>query len=325
MPLLLTVLVLTSPFLQTGSGSATPQPTVPSVVPGTSASDPNGLTSDDPEPYFSKRQLPLTPEEEWGLRIVRDWRSTSPNDSSFPLRGPTGEVIYVFGYTVPSIVTAPLNVTDIALEPGEILRSLDIGDKARWEINNVESGGEATSRIHLIVKPHDVGLETSLVVNTDRRTYYLLLKSLRDRFMERVSFLYPDTVALKRRKLEELKALLASKERDEARQAAAEEARLRRRPRDAQYLIRGRAPWKPLLVWNDGEKTYLQMPREAQETPSLFLLRGGGLFSRPEHVMVNYRIAGDTFIVDSVIDKALLVLGGKAPQEVMILHHPKHS
>jgi type IV secretion system protein VirB9 len=65
-------------------------------------------------------------------------------------------------------------------------------------------------------------------------------------------------------------------------------------------------------VFNDGEKTIIEMPAAMNhtETPTLLMLRSeGGLFSEDELVMVNYRLEGRRFIVDCVFDRAVLLAG----------------
>ncbi|WP_349826477.1 hypothetical protein ABHM94_00160 (plasmid) [Campylobacter jejuni] len=41
---------------------------------------------------------------------------------------------------MPSIVTAPLRLTDISLEPGEVIKDVQIGDSIRWAISLSISG-----------------------------------------------------------------------------------------------------------------------------------------------------------------------------------------
>jgi type IV secretory pathway VirB9-like protein len=50
---------------------------------------------------------------------------------------------------------------------------------------------------HLIIKPLDVGLETSMVVTTNRRSYHLKLRSHRSQYMPQVAFTYPEEAMAK--------------------------------------------------------------------------------------------------------------------------------
>jgi type IV secretion system protein VirB9 len=97
-------------------------------------------------------------------------------------------------------------------------------------------------------------------------------------------------------------------------------------PRTGEYLgdlsfsydIEGDAPWKPVRVFNDGKKTIIQMPSAMAQTeaPTLLVVRKeGGLFSNDETVMVNYRVQGDRYIVDSIFERAILIAGVEDDQD----------
>ncbi|MNP67871.1 Conjugal transfer protein [compost metagenome] len=77
-----------------------------------------------------------------------------------------------------------------------------------------------------------------------------------------------------------------------------------------------------MRVYNDGSKTIIQMPRTMGQTeaPTLLVIRKeGGWFKDDETVMVNYRVQGDRYIVDTVFDKAILIAGvGKSQDRVTI-------
>ena len=106
---------------------------------------------------------------------------------------------------------------------------------------------------HLIIKPLDVGLETSLFVTTNRRSYHLRLRSHRTQYMPQVSFTYPEDAMAKWENMRSREV----KERQE-----------KTIPGTGEYLgdlnfdyeVSGSAPWKPVRVFNDGNKTIIQMP-----------------------------------------------------------------
>jgi type IV secretion system protein VirB9 len=52
------------------------------------------------------------------------------------------------------------------------------------------------------------------------------------------------------------------------------------------------------------------------EAPTLLVVRKeGGLFSNDETVMVNYRVQGDRYIVDSIFERAILIAGVEDDQD----------
>ncbi|HDX6242850.1 TPA: TrbG/VirB9 family P-type conjugative transfer protein, partial [Campylobacter fetus subsp. venerealis] len=75
---------------------------------------------------------------------------------------------------------------------------------------------------------------------------------------------------------------------------------------DFGYTIEGKSDLKPLRVYNNGIKTYIQMPKNMKfyEAPSLMILDKNN-----NKEIVNYRLKFDTFIVDRLFSKAILISG----------------
>ena len=91
------------------------------------------------------------------------------------------------------VYAAPGEITDIALEAGEQLVGsgpVAAGDTVRWIIGDTESGTGAAKRVHILVKPTRPDLVTNLIINTDRRTYHLELRSDDKTYMASVSWAY---------------------------------------------------------------------------------------------------------------------------------------
>ena len=96
------------------------------------------------------------------------------------------------------IYASPGQITDIALEPGEQLTGsgpVSAGDTVRWVVGDTESGSGDTRRVHIMVKPTRPSIETNLVVNTDRRTYLIELRSHEKPYMPSVAWFYPERQA----------------------------------------------------------------------------------------------------------------------------------
>jgi type IV secretion system protein VirB9 len=192
--------------------------------------------------------------------------------------------------------TAPGRVTDIILQPGEVLGSVASGDTARWIIGDTTSGSGADKRAHVLVKPFSAGLTTNLVITTDRRTYHVLLTSGSANAMAALSWSYPadEMIALKR----------------------AEDAKVAAAPVAAgldidalrfDYAISGDRPaWRPLRVFDDGRQTFIEFPATlgVGEAPPLFSVTAKG-----DAELVNYRVRGHFYIVDRLLDTAELRLG----------------
>lgn len=268
--------------------------------------------------YFSGKNLTLTQQERDALEASQRWRSASPTGMQ-PAVGTDGTIRYLYGAQQPSIVCAVLHVCDVELQAGEQVNSIHLGDTARWIVEPAITGSGATEIQHLVIKPMDIALETSLIVTTNRRTYHFRLRSHRTEFMARVAFTYVEDAQAK---------WAAIKTRE------VKEAQERTIPQTGEYLgdlsfayeVSGSAAWKPVRVYNDGVKTIIQMPAAMAQTeaPTLLVVRkDGGWFTDAEMVMVNYRVQGDRYIVDTVFDKALLIAGVGGNQDRITITREK--
>lgn len=111
-----------------------------------------------------------------------------------------GLVTFGYGSGIPTVVCALLELTDLAFEKGESILSVQLGDSVRWNIESAISGSANDSVEHLIVKPLEAGLKTSMLITTDRRTYHIRLKSTEADFMPAVVFSYPNSLKLPSKK-----------------------------------------------------------------------------------------------------------------------------
>ena len=111
-----------------------------------------------------------------------------------------GLVTFTYGSGIPTVVCALLELTDLAFEKGESILSVQLGDSVRWNIESAISGSANDSVEHLIVKPLEAGLKTSVLITTDRSTYHIRLKSTEADFMPAVVFSYPNSLKLPSKK-----------------------------------------------------------------------------------------------------------------------------
>ena len=264
--------------------------------------------------YFSSQNPTLTPQEKAAIAIAQKWQAASATGIK-PVSGTDGSIRYLFGAQEPSIVCAVLQVCDVELQAGEQVNSIHLGDTARWTVEPAITGSGPAEIQHLIIKPMDVGLETSLIVTTNRRTYHFRLRSHRTQFMPRVAFTYTEDALVKW---------------DALKTREGKEKQERIIPQTGEYLgdlnfaysVDGSVAWKPVRVYNDGQKTIIQMPAAMAQTeaPTLLVVRkDGGLFTDDETVLGNYRIQGDRYIVDTIFDKALLIAGVGSGQDRVVI------
>ncbi|MGZ8239328.1 MAG: TrbG/VirB9 family P-type conjugative transfer protein [Methylobacter sp.] len=114
------------------------------------------------ELYFSDKNPVLSRQEKQALAIANKWKGHNSRGMA-PTPGKNGAVSYLFGVQQPSVVCAVLQVCDVALQAGEQVNSINLGDTARWTLEPAITGSGDTEVQHIIIKPMDVGLETSLV------------------------------------------------------------------------------------------------------------------------------------------------------------------
>ena len=257
--------------------------------------------------YFKNTSNPkLNRQESVGLRYARDF-SSDGRMAAPPGLAEQGRIMFELN-TNPSVVCAVFQVCDIALEAGEEVNNINAGDTSRWDIQFAVSGKNGLSQYHVLVKPFDVGLNTSLFIATNKRTYHIRLKSHRTQFMPSVGFIYPEDQQASLRKAQE-----------EARQyKAANELPSGQNINNLNfnYKISGDNPsWKPIRVYNDGIRTFIQMPTNMAQTeaPTILIVRDG------ENTLINYRLEQDRFMVDTIFDKAILITGAGRHQSKVVI------
>ncbi|WP_430244407.1 P-type conjugative transfer protein TrbG [Neorhizobium sp. DAR64861/K0K2] len=210
--------------------------------------------------------------------------------------------VYPFsGGALYQVYAAPGQVTDIALQAGEQLVGsgpVAAGDTVRWIIGDTESGTASSKQVHILVKPTRPDLQTNLVINTDRRTYHLELRSTPSTYMASVSWQYPQ---------DQLIALRRQNARAAETQAVATGIDISKL--NFRYRVEGdAAPWRPMRAFDDGTKVYIEFPSGIGqgEMPPLFVIGPSG-----NSELVNYRARQNYYVVDRLFAAAELRLGDK--------------
>jgi type IV secretion system protein TrbG len=195
-------------------------------------------------------------------------------------------------------------VSDVALQPGEKLVSVSTGDTVRWIVGDTTSGEGTAAQVHILVKPIAADLKTNLVITTERRTYHLELESTETTYMSSLSWTYPDDDLIAIKKKNDGVASIDTMPMEGAQ--SFDNLNFR-------YRIEGSASFAPSRVFDDGAKVYIQFPSSLPqgEAPPLFVQGSNG-----KPALVNYRVKGNTYIVDRLFAAAELRLGTQ-PQAVV--------
>ncbi|MDR3354209.1 MAG: TrbG/VirB9 family P-type conjugative transfer protein [Synergistaceae bacterium] len=234
-----------------------------------------------------------------------------------------GRINFFFGTLNPRIVCRPLRLTDIELEPGERVTNVHISDAIRWIVSGASSGMEGALTTHVIVKPQLPDISANMLIHTDRRTYSIELISITEgQFMPLVGFVYPEmSGSTKASDAASWQKLLDTYRRsNESARSKKEEEKVRQRELGARginpaeaYLkytiktVKGKnVAWKPIAAYDARGHTYIKMPDMMQvtEAPAFFIKANG------KELLTNYRIEGNTYIIDRLFDIGILQVGG---------------
>lgn len=243
--------------------------------------------------YLSKDAVILSPKEQEALRLAEAWSE----DPTKPIHTGNGKVTYMLGATMPTVIVEPMTISDIELQAGEAIYDVLVGDSQRWLIEIGTSGSSEGDVSHVFVKPIDAGLKTSLVITTSRRVYHIKLVSSRNGATPYVGFMYPEQRIAVQKQLQQKQIF----EKAEAVDGQLYDMSLL----NFNYKISGNASWKPVQVYDSGAKTCLKLPDKAAlgEVPVLLVMRGSN------EMLVNYRFKNNTFEVDGVFEKLVLICG----------------
>jgi type IV secretion system protein TrbG len=290
--------------------------TVPSVSSMASNSAPVSPRGSSLHPVVLRREAPLSVSAQAALEQGQQ----AIAEAVVTTTGKDGRVLFTYGVGLPTIVCAPLRVCTIELEPGEkIMGEPEIGDSTRWEIAPASAGTGDTLTPIIVIKPHSVGLDTNLVVTTNKRTYYVRLVSKATEYIARTAFTYKDDEDKR------WKQYLAEQQdrtsRDQAQMTVVPLAGDALDRLNFHYTITGGSDSiRPLRVCDDGIKTYITMPDAVlhRELPTL-IIEALNVKGEKGQEMVNYRVKDNIYVVDRLFDRAALLLGvGKKADKVEI-------
>jgi type IV secretion system protein TrbG len=297
------------------------QATEKSQQPQRSSSEPppmiTGTITGSVAPAIAEKSLPLTPQQSESLRIAHLAQSESA-----PGAGEHGRVLYTFGEGIPTVITAPEQLSEIDLEPGEQIQldtrglpMLDLGDWSHWTVTPRLLGSGERAQAFLIVKPQFSGQETTLTVPTDKRIYYIRLLSEPHDYLPQVAFRYPEED--QKRRLQSFAAAQTaqhegSKETDQSNHLKSLDT-MRAAKSTAYDVVLNKAAKKhgqylrPAKVYYDGVHTFVQLSEAARyrDLPVLRLTS----FTGPDSPNWHFSDKDLTYTIDSLTDQIELLSG----------------
>lgn len=208
------------------------------------------------------------------------------------------------------LITSPKAITDFRLRPGEQIAGTPItNDSANWQFSMGSSIENGETVQHLFIRPLKVGLDTSMIILTNERTYYFRMASFENSYMTALRFRYPKQAADGTYVDEAFADYLYDP-------AAVEGYSFDMTQANYDYQVRvkhGKPAWKPVTVFSDNVKTYIQFPVDIQnsdELPSVYIVRNG------DETLVNFRYIGNMCQIDTVITdrQRILLKSGQSDQ-----------
>ena len=199
------------------------------------------------------------------------------------------------------VYAQPFKLTDIVLEPGEIVIGTPLlsEDETVWELTAGVARDPLTGADiqHLFVKPAYSKLDSTLVIITDKRVYHFRLRSFSDTHMAMVKFTYPIT-----------KNVWAKQKTDESEGRRIESnfihvsnPNLLSFDYSIKYSKYKKPDFLPTRVYDDGQYTYIHVNEIVlqKQLPVLF---------NEKNEIVNYSVQGNVFVIPRLIDKVTLRL-----------------
>jgi type IV secretion system protein VirB9 len=203
------------------------------------------------------------------------------------------------------VVTRLLSLTVIQLQQGEVpIGTPYLSDTLRWELaGDVWAMDNGVQTQLIMIKPLEIGLNTNMIIITNKRIYQIILSSTSDMYMPMVKFRYPfETPFISIEGLQQVREATANGGKpDSNSEFLAYNYKIK-----AGFLGLGwgKPEWTPIEAWDDGHKTYIRLPRMVlqKDYPVVFEKR---------RYIVNYRIYHEVMELDKLVTDVTLQLGGK--------------
>lgn len=255
----------------------------------------------DPQPAWIGINKPLSSSQQQVAAEADEWLANTQQPTL-----KNNRLQFVFGAGRSMLICAPLQVCTIALEPGELVikNGLQLGDTARWHVTPIV-GAEAQT--HLMVKPLIAGLDTTMVIVTDRRAYHLQMISTEKQFMPAISWHYPE----RQQQAWEHYQVTAEAEQTKTRLPNTRH-QLAHLNFDYDISSCKKCFWRPVRIYDDDQRVYIQLPKDIAKLEDLPVLL---VESDSVAGLVNYRFKSDYYIVDHLFTKAWLMSGSKRHQQ----------
>jgi type IV secretion system protein VirB9 len=209
-----------------------------------------------------------------------------------------GVTLVPFGTAAPELQCETLRVCAVELEAGERVVKTYLGDGERWKVD-VQLSQDGGVKPLVVLKPTECGIETNLIVSTDRRIYDVLIRS-------RGCTAPGEGLKLGPRRLRFDYGGFSQGWNDKGQPGAAATPKDTVKPQNLNFRYSWSGGWrgpKPKLVYDDGKRVYVQLEKVPEKAPAIFRREAGGL------EIVPFRLEGNVYVIEATPEEFVLVAG----------------
>ena len=194
--------------------------------------------------------------------------------------------------------------TDLQLRPGETIQGIAAGNTSQWSVDTAQVAGVW----HVYVKPLADQLTTNFLINTDQRTYRLIITS-GDTAEYSVRWAYP-----KEDEADRLAALRSRTDMERAKAEKVKKAFAMANGINTNYkVVKNKNVidvYLPQAVFDNGTKTYIELSEmNRQNFPTVYYYDE---YDKDKLQLVNYRVKGRFLEIDKVMDQIKLQYSQKS-------------
>lgn len=316
------------PPIQGGDAPATAQPAVQpnGVKPETSAEIWRKAIATPPEGRISERSKAAMEKALVAAYEAGETRSLPP------IAGTNGEVLYAYGQSLPTLVTAPLHTSIVVLRAG-MRDPKAVGlSPAYWQVVPLTAGNQP----EIAITPRFSGLHGNLVVTGtspggNPMNYVIEVTSDANRYTPMIGFYYPGALVRTWKAASDEQAEKTTRAR---RETVAVLPSIDAASLDFDWKMRcSGGGWfsnsdcgsiLPERVFDDGKQTFIQFkPGQGSHggIPTILAENAAG-----QPAIINTTFRDDYYIVDGVPSRILLLAGkGSNGKVVKLIHEAKHG
>jgi P-type conjugative transfer protein TrbG len=224
---------------------------------------------------------------------------------------PDGTILYPYGLAQVNLTAKRMMYSKIILQEGEKIMSAAAGDTTRWSILPNYIGDATTYTPVVLVKPFMGGLQTSLSIITDKRDYDITIQSVDSGdYMSRIGFYYPQDKA---------DAINVGLSPDKIENNNSNQPKINIENIKYDYRIKGdrKLNWFPTSVFEDGNKVFIRMSDHVDHSQLPIFMT---IDKRGQTEVVNYRYFKPYYVIDTIFNQGVLILGTDKYREMIRLN-----